>query len=83
LRTFSAINEEGDLYLKLNELARRLANELEEGNLQVVYNFNFQGKTVSLKLKKTNFEVLIRSKTLKVDIFTAEDLFIYAKEVIL
>ncbi|ORY02112.1 polymerase kappa [Basidiobolus meristosporus CBS 931.73] len=66
-RTFREINTLPKLQSKLDELATNLAQDMEDENIE--------GKTVTLKIKTVNFEVVTRAKTLSTYICSKEDLY--------
>jgi hypothetical protein len=72
-RTFRTLSSRTDLYIKLKDISRKLAHDLERKNLC--------GKTIGLKIKLTSFEVRTRSKTLPGNIFKQEDIEKYAGQV--
>ncbi|KAI9144034.1 hypothetical protein BKA69DRAFT_1057838 [Paraphysoderma sedebokerense] len=73
-RTFSGMSDEQQLFAKLHELAESLAEDLEQEKLK--------GKTLTLKLKYTNFQVVTRAKTLPRFIYTVDDLYSYGKQIL-
>ncbi|KAK9820063.1 hypothetical protein WJX72_005623 [[Myrmecia] bisecta] len=66
-RTFRAISSKADLEAKCAELAHKLAEELADGG-------GLKGKTITLKLKTTKFELRTRAITLPVHVSSAEDI---------
>ncbi|KAM3586324.1 hypothetical protein VKS41_002847 [Umbelopsis sp. WA50703] len=73
-RTFRTLSSRTDLYIKLKDISRKLAHDLERKNLC--------GKTIGLKIKLTSFEVRTRSKTLPGNIFKQEDIEKYAGQLL-
>ncbi|NWH65092.1 POLK polymerase, partial [Geococcyx californianus] len=73
-RTFSEINTAEDQYSLCQELCRDLAQELQKEGLK--------GKTVTLKLKKVNFEVKTRASTVLSSVSTEEEIFAVAKDLL-
>nr|XP_054507789.1 DNA polymerase kappa isoform X2 [Agelaius phoeniceus] len=73
-RTFSEINTAEDQYSLCRELCRDLAQELQKEGLK--------GKTVTLKLKKVNFEVKTRASTVLSSVSTEEEIFAVAKDLL-
>lgn len=69
-RTFAAISREGDLLRKLEELAAHLVEDMAREGLQ--------GKTLTLKLKTTAFEVRSRAATVAGYIATKEEMLPHA-----
>jgi DNA polymerase kappa len=65
-RTFRPLSNRNDLEAKCKELAENLASDMAEENLK--------GKTLTLKLKLTTFEVRTRAVTLPRYVHTAEDI---------
>ncbi|OZJ04017.1 hypothetical protein BZG36_03765 [Bifiguratus adelaidae] len=55
-RTFSNISDRASLYAKLDDISKKLSEHLRAKELK--------GKTLTLKFKKSNFEVYTRAKTL-------------------
>ncbi|BDA41352.1 probable DNA polymerase IV at N-terminal half [Coccomyxa sp. Obi] len=66
-RTFSALSSPADLEAKCSELAEKLAEDVESEGLK--------GRTVTLKLKTTTFEVRTRAATLARHISGYDDIF--------
>ncbi|KAK9711333.1 hypothetical protein K7432_007912 [Basidiobolus ranarum] len=66
-RTFPEINTLPKLQSKLDELTVNLAQDMDDENIE--------GKTVTLKIKTVNFEVLTRARTLPNYIHSKEDLY--------
>ncbi|MCO5592940.1 hypothetical protein L7F22_046944 [Adiantum nelumboides] len=73
-RTFSSISSEDSLFAKLEELAENVAKDMEGEDLQ--------GRTLTLKLKTTKFEVRTRSLTLPMFIHKKEDLLVHASKLL-
>lgn len=73
-RTFSTISCEKSLYIKLEELADNLAKDLAAEGLQ--------GRTLTLKLKTTDFEVRTRSLSLPFLIHKKEDLMFHSSKLL-
>ena len=67
-RTFRPISARSELEAKCRELAENLAGDMAQENLR--------GKTLTLKLKLTTFEVRTRAVTLDRYIHTAEDILV-------
>jgi hypothetical protein len=65
-RTFRAMSQRSELEAKCKELAENLAADMAEENLK--------GKTLTLKLKLTTFEVRTRAVTLPKYVSSAEDI---------
>ncbi|KAJ3128202.1 hypothetical protein HK098_004948 [Nowakowskiella sp. JEL0407] len=66
-RTFATLSTLNAQLVKLEEIAEKLAQDLEKSSLK--------GRTITLKLKTSNFIVRTRAKTASSPVFTAEDLF--------
>ncbi|KAG2182457.1 hypothetical protein INT43_007387 [Umbelopsis isabellina] len=73
-RTFRTLSSRTDLYIKLKDISRKLAQDLEGKKLC--------GKTIGLKIKLTSFEVKTRAKTLPGNIFKQEDIEKYAGQLL-
>ncbi|KAJ3039041.1 hypothetical protein HDV00_012667 [Rhizophlyctis rosea] len=73
-RTFRTISDPTALYDKLYEIAVHLAQDLEKEKLK--------GRTLTLKLKGSDFRVYSRAKTVNRMIWTAGDLFSYGKQIL-
>ncbi|KAJ3216518.1 hypothetical protein HDU67_009385, partial [Dinochytrium kinnereticum] len=63
-----------EMLAKLKEISNELAEDLERSDMH--------GKTVTLKVKKSDHTVLSRSRTLAVDICSSDDLFAYGEELL-
>ncbi|ORX55477.1 DNA/RNA polymerase [Piromyces finnis] len=72
-RTFSNTSEIQKLEDKLHEISCKLANDVKKENLK--------GKSVTLKLKTSSFEILTRCLTISKYIYQQEDLYKVGKKV--
>jgi nucleotidyltransferase/DNA polymerase involved in DNA repair len=72
-RTFSAISDSTEMMHRLKDLCSHLAEDMAGENIK--------GKTVTLKLKTTDFKVMTRSKTSAAFLHKSEDIFKLAKYV--
>jgi len=73
-RTFSNISTKQELYAKLQEISFKLAEDIKKENLK--------GKSVTLKLKTSAFEILTRCLTISKYIYKEEDLFKIGKKIL-
>ncbi|CAM6092197.1 unnamed protein product [Calypogeia fissa] len=73
-RTFAAISEEHQLFQKLEELVELLADDMQKEDLQ--------GRTLTLKLKETGFEVRSRAVTLPSFISTKSEIWDHASKLL-
>ncbi|RYR10052.1 hypothetical protein Ahy_B05g078518 [Arachis hypogaea] len=73
-RTFSATEDEVLLYKKLAELAEMLSTDMQKEGLC--------GRTLTLKLKTSSFEVRTRAMTLRKYISSREDILKHASELL-
>ncbi|XP_071507148.1 DNA polymerase kappa-like [Diadema antillarum] len=73
-RTFREISVPSDLYNKCWELCEALDRDLKRKHIM--------GKTVTIKLKKVNFEVKTRASSLKSPVGSAKEIFPVAKELL-
>lgn len=71
--TFSAMTLEKDMVEKVHDLADILSKDLQSEKLQ--------GKTVTLKLKTSQFQVITRSRTIDSFIWKAEQINSIAQSV--
>lgn len=73
-RTFPPMTRESDMLTLLEDLSHKLAEDLKAEGLK--------GRTVTLKLKTTDFQVLTRSKTVEWLVWKGEDVFRLARQVL-
>lgn len=73
-RTFSDTNDEAFLYKKIVDLAEMLSSDMEKEGLR--------GKTLTLKLKTSSFEVRTRAMTLHNYISSSDDILKYASKLL-
>ncbi|ORX86899.1 DNA/RNA polymerase [Anaeromyces robustus] len=73
-RTFSNISDEQELYNKLLDISFKLAQDVEKENLK--------GKSVTLKLKTSGFEILTRCLTISKFIHKQEDIYKVGKKIL-
>ncbi|KAI8327573.1 hypothetical protein EDC96DRAFT_531684 [Choanephora cucurbitarum] len=74
-RTFSAMSDPDQLFKKLKELSELLEKDLEKANMM--------GRNLNIKLKSVTYEVRIRSKTFPSHIWTATDIYRFAKQLLM
>ena len=67
------MTRESDMLTLLEDLSHKLAEDLKGEGLK--------GRTVTLKLKTTDFQVLTRSKTVEWLVWKGEDIFKLARQV--
>uniref|UniRef100_A0A665VJF0 DNA polymerase kappa n=1 Tax=Echeneis naucrates TaxID=173247 RepID=A0A665VJF0_ECHNA len=73
-RTFKELSKAEDQFSLCRELCEELAENMKTEDLK--------GKTVTLKLKKVNFEVKTRSLTLTCTVATVDEIFAVAKDLL-
>lgn len=73
-RTFAKTRDASLLMAKLKDIASSLAKDMETQELQ--------GKTITLKIKHSSFEVHTRSVTLSSYICSAEDMFFHGSKIL-
>ncbi|GAA6109047.1 DNA polymerase kappa [Tachysurus ichikawai] len=73
-RTFAEMSTAHEQYSLCRELCHDLAKDLQREGLK--------GKTVTLKLKNVNFEVKTRAFTLQCAVYTEEEIFAAAKDLL-
>ncbi|XP_056163568.1 DNA polymerase kappa isoform X1 [Syzygium oleosum] len=73
-RTFQATDNEALLYQKLDELAELLSSDMQKEGLH--------GRTLTLKLKTSSFEVRTRALTLQNYISSRDDIYKYASKLL-
>ncbi|KAL2460330.1 DNA/RNA polymerase superfamily protein [Abeliophyllum distichum] len=73
-RTFSATKDEASLYQKLVDLAEMLSNDMKKEGLC--------GRTLTLKLKTSSFEVRTRAVTLPTYTCSSEDILKYGSKLL-
>ncbi|KAI8379039.1 hypothetical protein BD560DRAFT_389366 [Blakeslea trispora] len=74
-RTFSSISDPDQLFAKLKELSELLEKDLEKANMM--------GRNLNIKLKSVTYEVRIRSKSFPSPIWTATDIYRFAKQLLI
>ncbi|XP_075694575.1 DNA polymerase kappa isoform X2 [Rhinoderma darwinii] len=73
-RTFSEMSSPEEQYELCRELCKDLAEDLNKEGLK--------GRTVTLKLKNVTFEVKTRTSTMSYAVYTEEEIFSVAKEIL-
>lgn len=73
-RTFQATDNEALLYQKIDELAEMLSSDMQKEGLH--------GRTLTLKLKTSSFEVRTRALTLQNYISSRDDIYKYASKLL-
>ncbi|KAI9207378.1 uncharacterized protein BJ171DRAFT_296650 [Polychytrium aggregatum] len=73
-RTFTKMSDYGEMHRMVKVLAQMLADDLKEKDLK--------GKTVTLKLKTSNFQVYQRSKTLTKSVWLSSDLHQVGRQIL-
>ncbi|XP_039139303.1 DNA polymerase kappa isoform X1 [Dioscorea cayenensis subsp. rotundata] len=73
-RTFSATEDESALFQKLADIAEALSNDMHEEGLC--------GRTLTLKLKTSSFEVRTRATSLQTYIHSKEDILAHASKLL-
>ncbi|RKP15848.1 lesion bypass DNA polymerase [Rozella allomycis CSF55] len=73
-RTFQTESDKSFLFLKLEEIAEDLAEEMSSGSLC--------GRCIHLKYKTDEFQVRTKSKTLNKYIYNFDDIFHYASQML-
>ncbi|KAK3420414.1 hypothetical protein EUGRSUZ_G01218 [Eucalyptus grandis] len=73
-RTFQATDNEALLYQKIDELAEMLSSDMQKEGLH--------GRTLTLKLKTSSFEVRTRALTLQNYVSSRDDIYKYASKLL-
>ncbi|TPX71238.1 DNA-directed DNA polymerase [Spizellomyces sp. 'palustris'] len=73
-RTFGPMQKSSEMYEKLSELSELLATDLKKHDTK--------GRTLTLKLKTTEFRLFTRAKTLTQFMSTAEEIFQCAQQIL-